>query len=173
MFSPRTKKKLIFCLKFLLGLHCDWLKYWNIYPNSVRCSNNINWKRTQRIHGHTVFMSLLYKETLPNAKAKYDFSCSPTPPLSLHGTHMFSPGPVHVGFGVKKLAVTLVFRLVLQVHPVILSPSIDRTHSHSLVTLSEEGGTRWRSWLRQSAKSQKVADSIHNGVVDLKLPAGP
>jgi hypothetical protein len=91
------------------------------------------------MHGHTIFISLPYKETLTNAKAKYDFSCSSPPPLSLHGTHMFSPGPVHVGFVEKKLAVTLVFLLVLQVHPVIISPSIDRIHSHSLVTLLEEG----------------------------------
>jgi hypothetical protein len=86
--------------------------------------------------GHTVCMSLPYKDTVSNAKGK-SFSCSSTPPLSLHGTHMFDPVPVHVGFVVKKLAVTLVFLLVLQVHPVILSPSIDRTHSQSLVTLSD------------------------------------
>jgi hypothetical protein len=69
------------------------------------------------MHGNTVFMSLPYKETLSSAKGKYDFSYSSTPPLSLHGTHMFDPGTVHVGFVVKKLAVTPVF---LQVHPVII-----------------------------------------------------
>jgi hypothetical protein len=36
-----------------------------------------------------------------------------TPPLSLHDTHIFDPGPVHVGFVVNKLAVTLVFLLAL------------------------------------------------------------
>jgi hypothetical protein len=43
---------------------------------------------------------------------------------------MFDTVPVHVGFVVKELAVTLAFLLVLQVHPVITS--IDRTHSHAL-----------------------------------------
>jgi hypothetical protein len=31
---------------------------------------------TERMHGHTVFMYLPYKETLSSAEAKYDFSCS-------------------------------------------------------------------------------------------------
>jgi hypothetical protein len=65
------------------------------------------------MHGHKICVSLPYKEILPSVKAKYDFSCSSTPPLSFHDTHMFDPGPVHVGFVVKKLAVTLVFLLVL------------------------------------------------------------
>jgi len=55
--------------------------------------------------------------------------------LSLHGTHIFDPGPVRVGFVVKKVAVGLVFLLVVQIHPVIVSPSIEHTNFHLLVIL--------------------------------------
>jgi len=57
-------------------------------------------------------------------------------------THMFDPGPVHVGYVVRKVVVGLAFLLVLQIYHVIVSPSIDRTNSHLLVTLIRKGGTR-------------------------------
>ena len=52
---------------------------------------------------------------------------------------MFDPGSVHVGFVVKKVAVGLVFLLGLQIHLVIVCPSIDRTNSLLFLLLSEEG----------------------------------
>jgi hypothetical protein len=91
--------------------------------------------------------------------------------LRLHSTHMFDSRPVHVGFVVKKLAEILDFLIVLQFHPVIISPSIDHTHSHLLVTLIQRGGTQWCSWLKHCATSQNVIGLILNGIIDLKLSA--
>jgi hypothetical protein len=47
---------------------------------------------------------------------------------------MFHPVPVHVGFVVRNVALGLVFLLVVQIHPVIVFPSIERTNSHLIVT---------------------------------------
>jgi hypothetical protein len=53
---------------------------------------------------------------------------------------MFDRGSVYLGSVVKKVAVTLVFLLILQALSVIISPSIHRTHSHLLVTVIRRGG---------------------------------
>jgi len=132
----------------------------------------LNWS-PHRPHDLTISTSLPCKKTVSSSKDKNDINWSSSLPLPFHGTHMFGPRPVHVGFVVKNVGVWLGFLPVLQIHLVIVSPSIDRTNSHLLVTLIRRGGTLWRGWLRHCTTSRKVVGSIPDCVIDLILPAVP
>jgi hypothetical protein len=44
---------------------------------------------------------------------------------------------------------------------------VDYHDGHKVLVRVQEGGTRWRCWLRHCATSRKVAGSISDGVIGI------